>query len=407
MENSSMVILDLHHVHGPCSPLNYTPLPLSKTLHLDEARAHSHSLRFLHNKHEISNASIQKSLKSGYFIRILTYIISLDFGSPPKPYLMEVDTGSVLTWLQCRPCIDCHRQSRPIFDPKASSTYSRVSCQSDYCMQSQQAAAVSTGCSDSGACKYEINYGDGSFSVGLFSKDTITMGRSFPGFIYGCGEDNEGYFGWAAGLIGMGRHPLSLMSQLAPTYGYTFSYCLPTPDSTGSLTLGPSSAQNYMYTPMYHMSVYPALYFVQLIGIKVDGHPLPVSDPVYRSSRMLIDSGTTITRLPKTLYTALKTAVLRHMPYKKRAPPGVTLDTCFKVSTSSLHVPEVVLDFRGGAQMRLGGQNVVLEVDNRVTCLAFAGTDDIPILGNRQQQGFDVTYDVVGRRIGFAPGRCG
>ncbi|ERN19021.1 aspartyl protease family protein At5g10770 [Amborella trichopoda] len=410
IENSSALILDLHHVHGPCSPLNYTPPPIYETLRLDQARVHALAARILPKESKISQASAETPLKSGQSIGVGNYIIALNLGTPPKSYLMVVDTGSVLTWLQCQPCLDCHSQLGPTYNPKASSTYSTISCQSNYCTELQEATLNPSGCSALGVCEYEASYGDRSFSLGYLSRDTLTIGRSFPGFIYGCGARNVGLFGRSAGLTGLGRHPLSLVSQLAPTYGYIFSYCLPTPKSTGSLTLGPRSAGNSFYTPMYSMSSEPGLYFLHLIGINVDGQPLPVSQTVYTSSPTLLDSGTVITRLPETVYTALKMVVLKRMPYA-RAPAFSILDTCFKASTGALRVPEVVMVYEGPAQMRLGSRNVFIEVDKGITCLAFAGTgttgNGVSIIGNQQQQGFDVTYDVDGKRIGFAAGPCG
>ncbi|KAF0905760.1 hypothetical protein E2562_008817 [Oryza meyeriana var. granulata] len=75
-------------------------------------------------------------------------------------------------------------------------------------------------CSGSNVYIYQASYGDSSYSVG---KDTVSFGSgSFPDLYYGCGQDNEG-------LIGLAKHKLSLLYQLAPSLGYAFSYyCLPT-----------------------------------------------------------------------------------------------------------------------------------------------------------------------------------
>lgn len=36
------------------------------------------------------------------------YQVTLSIGHPPKPYFLDLDTGSDLTWLQCdAPCTKC------------------------------------------------------------------------------------------------------------------------------------------------------------------------------------------------------------------------------------------------------------------------------------------------------------
>jgi hypothetical protein len=43
------------------------------------------------------------------FFRSL-YYVAMMIGNPPKPYFLDVDTGSDLTWLQCdAPCRSCNR----------------------------------------------------------------------------------------------------------------------------------------------------------------------------------------------------------------------------------------------------------------------------------------------------------
>jgi hypothetical protein len=43
------------------------------------------------------------------FFRSL-YYVAMNIGNPPKPYFLDVDTGSDLTWLQCdAPCRSCNK----------------------------------------------------------------------------------------------------------------------------------------------------------------------------------------------------------------------------------------------------------------------------------------------------------
>jgi hypothetical protein len=89
-----------------------------------------------------------------------------------------------------------------------------------------------------------------------------------------------------------------------------------------------------------------------------------------------------------------------------RAPAFSILDTCFDGQASQLHVPAVSMAFAGGASLELATRNVLIDVDDSTTCLAFAPTDSTAIIGNTQQQTFSVVYDVAQSRIGFAAGGC-
>jgi hypothetical protein len=38
------------------------------------------------------------------------YYVAMSIGNPPRPYFLDVDTGSDLTWLQCdAPCVSCSK----------------------------------------------------------------------------------------------------------------------------------------------------------------------------------------------------------------------------------------------------------------------------------------------------------
>jgi hypothetical protein len=336
------------------------------------------------------------------------YVTELGLGTPATSYAMVVDTGSSLTWLQCSPCVvSCHRQVGPLYDPRASSTYATVPCSASQCDELQAATLNPSACSVRNVCIYQASYGDSSFSVGYLSRDTVSFGSgSYPNFYYGCGQDNEGLFGRSAGLIGLARNKLSLLYQLAPSLGYSFSYCLPTPASTGYLSIGPYTSGHYSYTPMASSSLDASLYFVTLSGMSVGGSPLAVSPAEYSSLPTIIDSGTVITRLPTAVYTALSKAVAAAMVGVQSAPAFSILDTCFQGQASQLRVPAVAMAFAGGATLKLATQNVLIDVDDSTTCLAFAPTDSTTIIGNTQQQTFSVVYDVAQSRIGFAAGGC-
>ncbi|XP_058114498.1 aspartyl protease family protein At5g10770-like [Magnolia sinica] len=419
--NGSGIHLTLHHIHSPCSPVTSPHLPLIDLLNLDETR--SQSLNNILTKPNITTPSISKStnlipesigipLNPGQSIGVGNYVIKLGLGTPPKYFSVIMDTGSSFNWVQCDPCVVyCHPQVGPRFNPSTSSTYKKLSCNTPDCSALEAATLNPSACTRSNICIYQSSYGDGSFSVGYLSSETLTVGPSqtLPGFIYGCGQDNKGLFGRSAGIFGLARSRLSLVSQLSAKYGYVFSYCLPTPSSIGTLSIGQSTYNPsiYKFTRMYSDQRAPSLYFLRISSITVSGKALPLSVAVYTRTPTIIDSGTVITRLPSAVYVPLRTAFVKAMAGYKRAPPFSILDTCFEGGVRGKHVPEVRLIFEGGSELRLAAQNTVIEVDGGVTCLAFAESTSLAIIGNLQQQTYKVVYDISSSKIGFAAGGCG
>ncbi|TKW41303.1 hypothetical protein SEVIR_1G305400v4 [Setaria viridis] len=418
--NSSGIHLTLHHPRSPCSPAPLpADLPFSAVLTHDDARIASLAARLAKTPSSRPTAldessSPDESLASvplgpGTSVGVGNYVTRMGLGTPAKSYVMVVDTGSSLTWLQCSPCVvSCHRQSGPVFNPKASSSYASVSCSEPQCSDLTSATLNPAACSTSNVCVYQASYGDSSFSMGYLSKDTVSLGSSsMPNFYYGCGQDNEGLFGRSAGLIGLARNKLSLLYQLAPTLGYSFSYCLPTSSSSsGYLSIGSYNPGQYSYTPMASNSLDDSLYFIKLTGITVAGKPLSVSSSAYSSLPTIIDSGTVITRLPTGVYSALSKAVAAAMKGTPRASAFSILDTCFQGQASRLRAPAVSMAFDGGAALKLAARNLLVDVDSATTCLAFAPARSAAIIGNTQQQTFSVVYDVKSKRIGFAAGGC-
>ncbi|CAA0818400.1 Eukaryotic aspartyl protease family protein [Striga hermonthica] len=206
-------------------------------------------------------------------------------GRPARDMYLIADTGSDVSWTQCRPCIDCYNQSDPIYDPLASTTYKDLPC-------------------NSGECNALVSVG-----------------------------------GW--------RLPI-------PPY---------------LLELG-------------------------------------------RNGRggVIVDSGTAVTRFPRKVYRVLRDAFVGMATGLPRAAVGFSLfDTCYDLSgVRRVSVPTVSFEFAGGGTLRLPAANYMVPVDGRGKfCFAFAGMEGtMSIIGNVQQQGTRVVYDVANRRIAFSPNKC-
>jgi hypothetical protein len=273
-------------------------------------------------------------------------------------------------------------------------------------------AGITPGCSSS-TCVYGIQYGDQSFSLGFFGKEKLTLTPTdvFNDFLFGCGQNNQGLFGGAAGLLGLARDPLSFVQQTAPKYGGFFSYCLPSSSSsTGHLTFGGGASNAVKFTPLSKVSDGTSFYGLDTTGISVGGSSLAISASVFSASGTIIDSGTVITRLPPAAYSALKTAFREAMKAYPLTDPLSILDTCYDFSKyDNVTFPKLAFSFSGGLNVVLDGTGVFYAQKTSQVCLAFAANgdaSDVAIFGNVQQKRLEVVYDVAGRRVGFGPASC-
>lgn len=105
-------------------------------------------------------------------------------------------------------------------------------------------------------------------------QDTVTLATDpIPDYTFGCVAKTTGASAPPQGLLGLGRGPLSLLSQTQNLYQSTFSYCLPSFKSlnfSGSLRLGPVAQPiRIKYTPLLKNPRRSSLYYVNLVAIRV------------------------------------------------------------------------------------------------------------------------------------------
>ncbi|KAJ6835756.1 putative protein ASPARTIC PROTEASE IN GUARD CELL 2 isoform X1 [Iris pallida] len=357
------------------------------------------------------------------------YFTRIGVGTPPVPAFMVLDTGSDIVWLQCQPCRRCYSQTDPIFNPSDSKTFSPVSCSAPLCRQLDV-----SGCDvRTKSCQYQVSYGDGSMTTGDLSLETLTFrgGARVRNVALGCGHDNEGLFVAAAGLLGLGRGPLSFPTQASrgSRFGNGFSYCLV--DRTSSVAANNSTRSSSVvfgssavpksrpvtFTPMIRNPKMDTFYYVDLVGVSVGGSRVSgvlasdlKLDPSTGRGGVIVDSGTSVTRLARPAYAAVREAFRSGAAGLKRVEGGFSLfDTCFDLAgRTEVKVPTLAMHFGGGAKVSLPAENYLIPVDTKGTfCFAFAGTDGgVSIIGNIQQQGFRVVFDAPRSRVGFSPRGC-
>ncbi|XVE89205.1 hypothetical protein DITRI_Ditri19aG0131800 [Diplodiscus trichospermus] len=393
---------------------------LQKRLILDDGRVESLQARIKRNMASTKEIVVSDTgipLNSGVQLGTLNYIVTVELGG--RKMTVIVDTGSDLTWVQCQPCKSCYDQNEPLFNPSASPSYQSVLCNSSQCQSLASATGNEGTCANHPpTCNYVVSYGDGSYTRGELGHDHLNVGNTaMENFVFGCGRNNEGLFGGASGLMGLGRSSISLVSQTTAIFGGFFSYCLPSTEegASGSLVLGGNASVYKTSRPISYTRMIPnpqlsTFYFLNLTGISVGG--VTLQDSSFGKQGMLIDSGTVITRLPPRIYKALKAEFLKQFSTFPLAPPFSILDSCFNLSAyQEVEVPTIKLQFEDNAQMNVDTTGVFyfVKTDASQVCLALASLsfeDEVGILANYQQRNQRVIYDTKGSKLGFAQESC-
>ncbi|RLN35229.1 hypothetical protein C2845_PM03G09100 [Panicum miliaceum] len=296
------------------------------------------------------------------------YLMTLAIGTPPLSYPASFDTASDLIWTQCAPCGGrCFPQPTPLYNPASSATF--------------HAATETFTFGSSPACQARV-----------------------PGITFGCSNANSrSDFNGSSGLVGLGRGPLSLVSQLAAG---RFSYCL-TPfqdaSSTSTLLLGKSAAlsgASVRSTPFVaNPSRFPmrVFYYLNLTGISLGTKVLPIAPDAFSlkadgTGRIIIDSDTTVTSLEDAVYQQIRAAVLSLVTLPTtNGSSAMGLDLCFALpspTSAPPAMPSMTLHFEG-ADMVLPADSYMIS-ESGLWCLAMQNQT----YGVYQQQNMHILFDV-------------
>ncbi|XP_078448145.1 eukaryotic aspartyl protease family protein [Wolffia australiana] len=364
------------------------------------------------------------------------YTLSLSLGHGPSLRLY-LDTGSDLVWAPCAPfsCMLC--EGKPGFSslpsPPLLLSSSPVSCHSSFCSAAHSSlpsadlcaiagcpldAIETSSCSPFPCPPFYYAYGDGSLLARLRLSRLSLSRLSLPRFAFGCAA---AALAEPVGVAGFGPGSLSFpaqLSRLSPHLGHRFSYCLA---AQSTLVLGrrihPQERPRFSYTPFL---ADPRYYAVGLEAVSVGSTRIP-SPAELRTAGLVVDSGTTFTMLPPLLHARISSEFSHRMaraghPTAENAARAAGLGPCF--FTSRGPVPTVALHFAGNATLSLPRRNYYagfVHEGKKVGCLAFLsvlGEDEedegapAGTLGNFQQRGFEVVYDIKRKRVGFARRSC-
>ncbi|KAK6245758.1 hypothetical protein SCA6_008848 [Theobroma cacao] len=232
-DNSGLSIIP---IYGKCSPFN-PPKPdswVNTVINMaakDPARVKYLSSLAAQKTTAVPIASGQQVLNIG------NYVVRVKLGTPGQLMFMVLDTSNDAAWVPCSGCIGC---SATTFSPNTSSSYGSLDCSLPQCAQVRGLSCPATGAA---ACSFNQSYGgDSSFSATLVQDSLGLANDILPNFAFGCINSISGGSVPPQGLLGLGRGPMSLLSQSGSLYSSVFSYCLPSFKSyyfSGSLKLGP------------------------------------------------------------------------------------------------------------------------------------------------------------------------
>ncbi|KFK31747.1 hypothetical protein AALP_AA6G154000 [Arabis alpina] len=327
------------------------------------------------------------------------YLMKLQIGTPPFEIEVVIDTGSEILWTQCLPCLNCYNQLAPMFDPSKSSTYKEKRCK-----KSDQ------------SCPYELIYGDGSYSKGVFATDTVTIqstsGKAFvmPEFTFGCGHNNSGTLSPnTSGIVGLDLGALSLTSQMGEKYYGVFSYCFSAKGSS-KINFGDNaivSGAGTVSTDLFMKTEKPGYYYLNLDAISVGANRIETLGTPFHASdgNMIIDSGSTYTHLPQGYCNQVKEAVESFVQADRVTVPDVQL-LCYNSDSIEIF-PVITMHFSGGADLVLERYNMY-GVSRGVACMTLVCGDptQLAIFGNRAQNNILVGYDPSSLLVSFKPTDC-
>nr|XP_048328494.1 aspartyl protease family protein 2 [Ziziphus jujuba var. spinosa] len=380
------------------------------------------------------SGQLMATLESGVGFGSGEYFMDVFVGTPPKHFSLILDTGSDLNWIQCVPCYDCFEQNGPFYDPKDSTSFRNISCKDPRCKLVSSPDPPQPCKSESQTCPYYYWYGDSSNTTGDFALETFTVNltalsgkpefKQVENVMFGCGHWNRGLFRGAAGLLGLGRGPLSFSSQLQSLYGHSFSYCLVERNSNASSKLLFGEDKDLLKNPELNFTSLvtgkenpvDTFYYVQIKSIMVGAEKLNIPEETWNFSAdggggTIIDSGTTLSYFAEPADRLIKEAFRKQVKgYKEVKLEDFPLDLCYNVSgVEKMELPDFGIQFADGAVWNFPVDNYFIQIDpQEVVCLAIMGTprSGLSIIGNYQQQNFHIVYDTKKSRLGYAPMKC-
>ncbi|KAK1628236.1 hypothetical protein QYE76_002551 [Lolium multiflorum] len=353
------------------------------------------------------------------------YYVAMSIGNPPKPYFLDVDTGSDLTWLQCdAPCVSCSKVPHPLYRPTKNKL---VPCVDQMCASLHGGLSKNHKCdSPKQQCDYEIRYADQASSLGVLINDSFAVRLANasvvrPSLAFGCGYDQEvGSSTEVAptdGVLGLGSGSISLVSQLKQ-HGITknvVGHCL-SMRGGGFLFFGDNLVpySRATWVPMVR-SAFKNYYSPGSASLYFGGRSLGVGP-----MEVVLDSGSSFTYFSAQPYQALVTALKGDLSKTLKEVSDPSLPLCWKGKKPFKSVLDVkkefrslVLSFSNGkkALMEIPPENYLIVTKYGNVCLGILngseiGLKDLNIVGDITMQDQMIIYDNERGQIGWIRAPC-
>ncbi|KAF7090832.1 hypothetical protein CFC21_093525 [Triticum aestivum] len=352
------------------------------------------------------------------------YYTSIFVGNPPRPYFLDVDTGSDLTWIQCdAPCTNCAQGPHPLYKPAKE----KIVPPRDLLCQELQ--GDQNYCETCKQCDYEIEYADRSSSMGVLAKDDMHLiatngGKEKLDFVFGCAYDQQGQLlsspAKTDGILGLSSAAISLPSQLASKgiISNIFGHCITRETNGGGyMFLGDD------YVPRWGMTWAPIrggpdnLYHTEAQKVNYGDQELSMHGHAGNSVQVIFDSGSSYTYLPEEMYKNLIDAIKDDSPNFVQDSSDTTLPLCWKAdfSVRSFFKP---LNLHFGRRWFVVPKTFTIVPDDYLiisekgnVCLGLLNGTEINhgstiIVGDVSLRGKLVVHDNERRQIGWANSEC-
>ncbi|KAI6696115.1 hypothetical protein NL676_016234 [Syzygium grande] len=216
------------------------------------------------------------------------------------------------------------------------------------------------------------------------------------------------------GIVGLGKGPVSLVSQMDMSFGARrFSQCLVpfhTPPSISSkMSFGSGSLVSGLGTVMTILVALedPTYYYVTLNGISVGSTYLPFrSSGSITKGNMFLDSGTPLTIVPRDFYNRLEAEVKRVVDLPLIDDPQMRTQLCYGRDVQAKG-PLLTAHFDGDANVELKQASTFIEAKDGIFCFTVTPIDDPGgIVGNFAQTDYLIGFDIDGSTVSFKPTDC-
>ncbi|XP_047938522.1 aspartyl protease APCB1 [Salvia hispanica] len=362
------------------------------------------------------------------------YYTYLHFGNPPRPYFLDIDTGSDLTWVQCdAPCTSCAKGAHPFYKPGKDNI---ILPKDSYCHELQK-NQMSKHCESCLQCDYEIEYADHSSSMGVLARDEISLNIANGSLVkskvvFGCAYDQQGLLlntlGKTDGILSLSRAKISLPSQLA-SEGITkniIGHCLATDTvSGGYLFFGDD------FVPHSQMAWVPMLqsldsnsYQAEIMEVNYGSRQIDLGNVKARQRNIIFDTGSSYSYFPEEAYNNLVTSL------NDISSESIVLDTsdtslpiCWRSKSPLRSVKDVKMLFKPlnlhfrskwwilSRKLQIPPEGYLVINRKGNVCLGILNGNKVHdgstfILGDISLQGLLFVYDNVNKKIGWVRSDC-